>query len=62
MSLEKALESKSKKAQALVEYIVSFIILVVGIIVVFGTFSPDSLSIGSIFKQGMVNAVEEMNK
>jgi len=70
MNLKKNL--KSKRAQAIVEYIVTFVAIAVGIMVFFVIFipatpdSPDNffnnLRIKSVFNQAVDNAIREIQK
>jgi len=53
---------KNPKGQAVVEYIVIFIILAVGILIAFGSFSPDRIGIQSVFNKAVDNAIGEINK
>lgn len=60
MNLKKDL--KSKRGQAVVEYIVSFIVLAVGIIIIFGGFNPENLGIKSGFEHALDNAINQINR
>lgn len=60
MTLKKNL--KSMKAQAVVEYIVTFVVLAAGILVIFGAFNPESLGIRSLFNQAVNNAIAEIQR
>lgn len=59
MNLKKHL--KSLKAQAIVEYIVIFIILAIGIVVIFGAFNPEKVGIRSVFDQTITKAISRIN-
>lgn len=60
MSLKKCLINR--RAQSAVEYIVTFAVLAAGVLVVFGAFSPDNLSIKSAFDRAVDNAITEINR
>lgn len=48
---------KSKQAQSVVEYIVTFIVLITGVLVVFGSLSPDTIGVKSVFERAVINAI-----
>lgn len=65
MSFKKRLETK--KAQAVVEYVVLFLVIVLGLAVVFWTdvntaFNPDSVSIKGAFTRAINSAITQINK
>ena len=60
MNLKKCL--KSKHAQAVVEYILMFTILTLGVLFVFGTFDPEKLGIGAVMNRAVENALEQIRK
>lgn len=60
MRLKKSL--KTKRAQAVVEYIVLFVILTLAIVAVCGGFNPEKLKINSVFDQAVNSAIDKMNK
>jgi len=60
MNLTKCL--KSRQAQAVVEYILMFTILTLGILLVFGTFEPQKLGIGALMNRAVENALVQIRK
>ena len=60
MNLKKYL--KSKHAQAIVEYILMFTILTLGVLFVFGTFDPERLGIRAVMNQAVDSALEQIRK
>jgi len=70
MSLINVLKIKSKQnkpkkgqiGQSVTEYIITFTVLVAGIMVIFGAFNPDFLNIRSVFDQAINNAITQINR
>jgi uncharacterized protein (UPF0333 family) len=60
MNLKKDL--KSKKGQAVLEYILIFTFLVSGVFIVFGDFKPGNLGIKSAFSNAIDQAVTYINR
>lgn len=62
MSLAKYLESK--KAQSIIEYVATFIILVAAILVVarFGAFNPDNSGMRNPMNSAVTRAIDRLNK
>lgn len=53
---------KILKAQTIVEYILIFVVLVVGILIVFGGFNPEKIGIINLFNQAVDEAIVEIQK
>ena len=59
MTLKKNL--KTNQAQAVVEYIVTFLVLAVSVIVVFGAFNPETININSAFNGAVTRAINRID-
>lgn len=60
MNLKKFLISK--RSQAIVEYILIFVILAAGIVFVFGGWNPEKLGLVGVFNQAVDRAVNQINQ
>lgn len=60
MSFKKILGNNS--AQAIVEYVLIFIVLVAGIIAVFLAFNPDKVTLRGTFNQAITDSINAINK
>jgi|YelNatPaOPRAMG01_1025707.scaffolds.fasta_scaffold49733_8 competence protein ComGC len=60
MNLKKNL--KNKKAQTIVEYIIIFVVLAIGVVTVFGGFSPEKINIKTAFDQAINQAINKINE
>ena len=53
---------RAPRGQAVVEYIVTFMVLAAGVLAVFLSFNPDALSIKSVFDQSVNQALVEIKR
>jgi multidrug resistance efflux pump len=53
---------KSRQGQAIVEYVVTFIAIAAGVIMVFHTFSPQGMNVKSTFSTTITKAITEINQ
>lgn len=60
MYLKKCLKTKS--AQAVVEYILLFSIMVLGVLLAFGSFNPDRLGISIVMNNAVESALTEIRR
>lgn len=64
----KSAENKQTTGQAIVEYIILFSVLAMGIIIIFGGFNPDNLKLANnqgltrVFQQGIQGAINQINR
>lgn len=60
MNLKKSL--RSRKSQAIAEYLLLFVIVCAAVVAVFGCLNPEGLSIGLIFNQAIESAFTRINQ
>ena len=60
MNLKKYLKSES--SQAVVEYILLFVILSAAILFVFGGVNPDQMGISGVFNHAVESAISQINQ
>lgn len=51
----------SLTSQAVVEYIVTFIVIAIGVLLIFGAFNPEKFKIKTVFNNTITNAINKIN-
>ncbi|MDI6758186.1 MAG: hypothetical protein QMD94_00700 [Candidatus Omnitrophota bacterium] len=53
---------RTRTGQAILEYIAAFIVVAIAVLVVFGAFNPEKLSIKGVFNTTITEVIKKINR